>query len=137
MISHIIMSNPFQAPEPLLGPTVSTIVIRQWLQGWHDDHCLVFERAIKNRVAWDGRWVEENTLQELYFDLKKWGFDPATGKRIVQDIVRERDAMRERRRLVSAMSCFRGGEVTDSGLGSATAVVVCGLWFVLLCLFSF
>jgi hypothetical protein len=51
--------------------------------------------------------------------------------------VRERDAMRERRRLVSAMSCFRGGEVTDSGLGSATAVVVCGLCFVLLCLFSF
>jgi hypothetical protein len=69
-------------------------------------------------------------LQELYFDLKNWGFDLATGRRIVQDIVREKDVLRERRRLVSAMACLCSGEVADCGLGSATAVVVCAFMLV-------
>jgi len=80
-----------QAPQ-LLSCDSQTQQIRHWLETWHVNHLITFDAKLKNRVAWDGAWIHDRNSNELQSDLTNWGFDYATSRQIVEDLVKVRNA---------------------------------------------
>jgi hypothetical protein len=78
----------------LLGTASPTNSVRDWLQEWHDDHDVTFDPDVKFEIAWDGRWINDSSAEELESDLVNWGCNLATSKRIAKDLTAMKGAKR-------------------------------------------
>jgi hypothetical protein len=68
--------------------SATTAAIRAWIAQWfHERDTLITDLHLcLARLAWNGRWVENQPSDRLEADLVSWGFGPVYSRMIVADL---------------------------------------------------